>query len=225
VHAAQVVAAPVLPGRRVVLAVHGHRLGAALAGARVLPGEPDRGQRDHLGDDRQPVDAGEGPGQLAQPERVGEPDHQRADLVPAADVGPQRVPDRAGLVRAEPLQHHPGAAAQRVRQAVLQQQGAGGQPGEVLQAQYDAGAGADRHPVRLERARAGQLVPAAPDVRRRQQRQHDQQDGDPQQVLLAEDHRGHGGGPGGGEEGAAPGAEPAKRLAHGHRLRRSYCDR
>ena len=45
---------------------------------------------------------------------------------------------------AEPLQHHPGAAAQRVRQPVLQQQRAGGQPGQVLQAQDHPGAGADR---------------------------------------------------------------------------------
>ena len=104
-----------------------------------------------LRDDGEPVDAGERPGQLAQPERVGQPDDQRADLVPAAHVGAHRVRHRAGLVRAEPFQHHPGPAAQRVRQPVLQQQRAGRQPGHVLQPQHHPGAGADRHPVRVQR--------------------------------------------------------------------------
>ena len=109
------------------------------------------GSGDDLRDHGQPVDAGEGPGQLAQPERVGEPDHQRTDRVAAAHVGAHRVRHRAGLVRAEPLQHDPGPAAQRVRQPVLQQQGAGGQPGHVLQAQHHPGAGADRGPAGLQR--------------------------------------------------------------------------
>ncbi len=92
---------------------------------------------------------------------------QRADRVPAAHVGADRVRDRAGLVRAEPLEHHPGPAAQRVRQPVLQQQRAGGQPGQVLQPQQHPRAGADRDPVRVQRPVAGQPVAGCAPRRRR----------------------------------------------------------
>ena len=67
------------------------------------------GSGDDLRDDGEPVDAGEGAGQLAQPERVGQPDDQRADLVAAAHVGPHRVRHRAGLLRRRAVPARAGA--------------------------------------------------------------------------------------------------------------------
>ena len=223
-HPAQVVAVPVLAGRRVVLPVYGDRAGPGVARTGVVGGQPDPGQRYHRRRDGQVVHGREGAGQLAQPERVGQPDHQRTHLVPAADVGPDRVRHGAGLAPAEPFEHQPGSAAQRVRQPVLQQHRAGGQRGQVLQPQHHPGTGPDRGTGRLQRPGAGQLVPGPSDVPRGEQGEQPDQDGHPEQVLLAQDDRGEEHGDRAREERLAPRGQPPQPFAHGHGLR-SYGSR
>src|SRR5262249_13945235 len=88
VHPTQVVAVAVLAGGDVVLTVHGDRARAAVPAADEVAGEPDVRQRHDRGYDGQLADGGEGAAELAQAERVGQPDHQRADLVPAPHLGP-----------------------------------------------------------------------------------------------------------------------------------------
>ena len=195
VHPAQVVAAPVLPGRGVVLAVHGDRAGPAVAGARVLAGQPDRRQRHDLRDHGELVDAGERAGQLAQPERVGQPDDQRADLVPAAHVGPHRVGHRAGLLGAEPFQHDPRAGCPA--------RTAAGPPAAACRWAAGTGSAAAAPPGRWRRPAPGaaratrvqaSLYRLRPTYAAASSGSDGQQHGDPQQVPLAEDQRGESGG-------------------------------
>ena len=190
VHAAQVVAVTVFAGGRVILAVYGDGAGVALAGTGVLAREAHHRQRMHLRDHDQMVDTRERPRQLAQAERVGQPYDQRADLEPAAYVGANRVRHRTGVPAAETLEHDSRTAAERIRQPVFEQQRAGGEVGQVLEPEENAGRHADLHPVRVERPVAGQPVAAAADVPSSEQRQRGEQDRHAQEVLLAENQRG-----------------------------------
>ena len=99
----------------VVLARRGQRPGAALAAARHSPASRDRRQRLRPRGDDERVRRGEGPGQLAHAERVGQPHWQRPERVAAAHVGADRVGHLAPAARLHPVQHEPrpGARARR----------------------------------------------------------------------------------------------------------------
>jgi hypothetical protein len=214
VHLAQVVAVPVFAGGRVVLAAHRHRAGHTVAAGVPGPRQADRWQWQHCRHHGQPVGGGEAAGQLDEPERVGQPQPQRADAVAAAHVGAHRVPHSARGARAHPVQHEPGPAAQSVRQVVLEQQQAGGQVGDVLQLEHHLGGLAGGYPGRHHLAGAAQPEPGAHHHAGRDQWQRDQEAGHPEQVLLPEQQRAQAGRDPSREQAAAPGGQGAQRGAH-----------
>src|SRR5207248_4718163 len=93
VDAAQVVAETVLTRGRVVLACRGDGARHTLAGTGPLATEPDVGQPNDLRGDDQRLGRSERAGELAQPERVGQPNREWPDAEPAADLRAHGVVD------------------------------------------------------------------------------------------------------------------------------------
>src|SRR4051812_2501135 len=83
---AQVVASAVFPGGCVVLARRGDRPGSALAGADPVATEADVRQSDDMWRDDEHVRRAERPRDLAQAERIGDPDSERSDAEPASQL-------------------------------------------------------------------------------------------------------------------------------------------
>ena len=132
------------------------------------------------------VDEPEPAGQLAEPERVGEPDPHRADRVAPADVGAHRVADVAHSLRLDPVEHEPRPRAEYVGERVFDEKHAGRQAGEVLETQDDLGLPARLDPGGLEHALRRNSVTRPHDDDRGDERQCHDEDADPEQVAFPE---------------------------------------
>ena len=181
-----------------------------------------RRQRDDLRDDGQPVDGGEGAGQLAQPERVGQPDHQRADLVPAAHARrapctrpswPGAPPSRSSTSRGR----LPSAYGSRSSSSSVPV----GSRDRFCSRSITRALAPTGTRCGLHRPGAGQPVAgSAPRRRRPAAAAPASRTATRSRSLLAEHQRGE---PGrrrrGGEEGPPAGGQPSQRLQHAHRPR------
>ncbi len=123
-HLAQVVAVAVLPHHGVVLALTRAQPDRAFL-ARAHAGAAGQTQQlVHARHHDQAGAAGQLTVELGHAERVGDTAQQRADVLDAAQHRPQLVAQRHLVVPRQALQHEARPRAQRVRDAVLQQQAA-----------------------------------------------------------------------------------------------------
>lgn len=213
VHPAQIVAVAVAARDYVVLAGQRQRALPPVAVPLRLTGQPHRRQRLHARDDRQGVVRREGARQFAHSEGVREPQLQWAQRIAAAQVRAHPVGHLATAARLHPVQDEPGPRAEHVRHPVLEHQQSGGQPRDVVHAQMDPRLGTGGHARGGEPATAGDPVTGAVEHRRAHQRQHRQEQADPEQIALPQDVRADRGRDSGGQEGAAPRGEPGERCA------------
>ena len=170
VHAAQVVALPVLAHDRVVLALTGTQpdravVAGALAGTAGQTGEP-HDPRDH----HDPAVRGEFAFELGEAERVGDATAQRADVVDAAHRRAQLIAQTHGVAAAQPLDHEPGTPTQHVRDAVLQQQAAGRDSAGGVDLQHHVGRLTGLHAWRDHGAPGGKADPRCGGQGRAEQR-------------------------------------------------------
>ena len=213
-HPAQLIAVPVGARHHVVLSGGGHSPGPAVAVAQPAAGDDRAGQRDHLGRHHEGGAGGKRPAQFDQPERVGDPDLERADNELAAQVGAERVAQLAGSAALDAVQHVPRTGAERIRNHVLSQQQPGRQPGDVLQAQPGLCGLPGGHARRGDAAHAAEAVARPPRRERREHRQHQQQNADADEVALAQEQPGHRRGEPGGEERRTAGGERREPRSH-----------
>ena len=137
VDAAQVVAVAVGADRDVVLAVQGDHVRDGALGADAAAGRLAAAERHDLGQHEDVAGPGDRGHPGAQPERVPQPDAQRPEPVPTADVGAHRVVHLLAVTTAQPRHDEARPVAERVVELLLgHQQRAGGAAG-VLDAERD----------------------------------------------------------------------------------------
>ena len=182
----QVVAVAVLPGADVVLAVDGDRPAGALAAPALPARRPAGAERPDPGDDEQRRGVRADRAALDQPERVHQPQPQRAEHVPAPAVPVHPVVQRRGRPVRQPLHQEPGRAAEVAGQLLGQHPQPARTGVGVGDVQQDVGALAARHPGRRDRPPRTQPEALAGHRGRRQHRQRQHEDRELDEGPLAE---------------------------------------
>ena len=167
------------------------------------------------GDDER-VAGGERALQLAHPERVGEPDRQRAEVVAAAHVRAHRVGHLAPAARLDPVEHEPRPGARARRAPGPRRAAARSAAGRCCPAAASPSVSCPAAVRgRPEPAPGRQPVAGPRHDQRADQRQREQQDRRPAAGPSARSRRRR---PGratpGGEEGASAGGQALQRVAH-----------
>lgn len=191
VHPPQVVAVAVAARDDIVLTGQGQRPGPAVAVARGLAGEAHRRQRRDLGHHGQGVEGAEGAGQFAHAERIRQPELQRPQRIPSAQVRAHPVGHLPVPARLHPVQYETRPGPQHVGHPVLEHQHPGRYPRHVVDPQEHPGLGHRGHPRGRQPPSARHPVARAVEHHHAHQRQRGQQQPDPQQIRLPQHVRAH----------------------------------
>ncbi len=172
-----------------VVGPHGGPVALAEVADHGLSAGARRGQCFHRRGDDKLAAAAERAGELAQPERIRDPDRHRPDQVTAAQLGAKLIGEVPGAPRLHPVEHEARPEAEMGGDVVIHQQHRGGTPTHVVDPNADrhhrphGRAGGYQAPV------TGEPVAGPAHERRRAHRQGEQQQADPQEVLLADHDR------------------------------------